>query len=348
MILKTGDRVKFLNEVGGGILISFLDKTKGIVRTTDGFEIPVILNQLIADSGNYLDEKKPQKQEKHEEQLKKEEIKSPPKVNPLPDAHKALIIDDELCFAILRKPQSSDLFAYMINNSSYNIHYVISIHGEEETLLFDQGSMDSGTQMKIRKFIPENLNQIMRFDIHILFYKDSFFIQRDPVSMAVFINPAEVYSGKALAANDYFDGKALVFTIFNFNKKSSFTSLGGLNISELLKEKSKYEKPNPAAREEKKTSNGPEEVDLHIESITDNYAGLSNSEIVDLQMARFKIALDTAVIHKTRSIVFIHGVGNGKLKFTLRKALDDKFPDLQYQDASFKEYGYGATMVIIP
>jgi dsDNA-specific endonuclease/ATPase MutS2 len=151
-----------------------------------------------------------------------------------------------------------------------------------------------------------------------------------------------------LDENEYFDRKALVFSIVNFNKKSSFANSGGLNVTELLKEKVSKDKPKPVSREEKKTNNGPEEVDLHIESITDNYSGLSNSEIVDLQMARFKISLDTAVIHKTRRIVFIHGVGNGKLKFTIRKALDDKYPDLQYQDASFKEYGYGATMVIIP
>jgi hypothetical protein len=186
MILKTGDRVKFLNDVGGGVLISFLDKTKGIVRTTDGFEIPVMLNQLIADSGNFPSEEKPEKYEKPEKQSKKEETTSPPKDSPATDAIKVLNNDEEICFAILPKPQSSDLFAYMINNSSYNIHYVISIHGEEEILLFDQGSMDSGTQMKIRKFIPENLNQIMRFDIQVLLYKDSFFVGREPISMAVF------------------------------------------------------------------------------------------------------------------------------------------------------------------
>jgi hypothetical protein len=345
MNLKTGDRVKFLNDVGGGIITAFLDKTKVMVRTSDGFEIPVMLNQIIADSGNFISDDKPEVPVKQEKAPEKKTIIK--KVQEEATAT-AVNTDEEVSFVILPKPQSSDLFAWLINNSSYHIHYVITTHGEEETLLFDQGTMDSRTQMKIRKFLPENLNNIVRFDVQVLFYQDDFYVPREPVSISVFMSPSEVYSGKALVENDYFDHKALVFNIANFKRKIGFASSVGIDVTGLMKEKQNNDKPRSISREEKKQKNEPEEVDLHIEAITDNYVGLSNSEIIELQMARFKISLDTAVLHKTRRIVFIHGVGNGKLKFTLRKALDDQYPDLQYQDASFKEYGYGATMVLIP
>ena len=68
---------------------------------------------------------------------------------------------------------------------------------------------------------------------------------------------------------------------------------------------------------------------------------------MDIQISRFTIALDGAIRGKTKKIVFIHGVGNGKLKYEIRKTLDSKYPKLRYQDASFKEYGYGATMVML-
>ncbi len=345
MNLKTGDRVKFLNDIGGGLLTAFLDKNKAMVRTTDGFEIPVMINELILDSVAAGNE---EKKEAYAKPAKAVENKAPAKKTHEPGVAKSLNTDEEICFAILPKSQSSDLFAYMINNSSYHIHYVISTQSDEETLLFDQGSMDSRTQMKIRKFLPDNINNITRFDIQILFYQDDFYQYREPLAQALFMNPAEVYSGKALVDNDYFDRKALVFSVVNFKKKIGFSSVGGVDVTSLLKEKFGVEKSVPVTREEKKSKNEPEEIDLHIEAITENFAGLSNSEIIDLQMARFKVSLDTAVIHRTKRIVFIHGVGNGKLKFTLRKAIDDQYPDLQYQDASFKEYGYGATMVIIP
>ena len=345
MSLKKGDRVKFLNDTGGGVLTSFLDKSKVMVRTEDGFEIPVMLNQIIPDKGNFMSNEKPEEPVKP---VTFQETKPPPKKLIEQDVSKVVNTEEEICFAILPKPTSSDLFAYLVNNSSYSIHYVITIQCEEETLLFDQGMMDARTQMKIKKFLPGSLNEIIHFDIQVLFYKEDLFIPRDPVSRAVFMSPSEVYSGKALTENDYFDRKALVFNIVDFKRKTGYSTQGGTDLTGILKEKLSNEKPENASLEEKKPKNGLEEVDLHIEAITDSYIGLSNSEIIEMQMARFKIALDTAIIHKTRRIVFIHGVGNGKLKYSLRKELDDRYPDLKFQDASFKEYGYGATMVIIP
>ena len=86
---------------------------------------------------------------------------------------------------------------------------------------------------------------------------------------------------------------------------------------------------------------------LHIQELADDFANLSNAEILDIQMSRFTTALDGGIIAGTRRIVFIHGIGNGRLKHEILKTLDRKYPKLRYQDASFKEYGYGATMVII-
>ncbi|HCF81364.1 MAG TPA: DUF2027 domain-containing protein, partial [Porphyromonadaceae bacterium] len=46
-------------------------------------------------------------------------------------------------------------------------------------------------------------------------------------------------------------------------------------------------------------------------------------------------------------IVFIHGKGDGVLKNTLLKEIKNKYKSCYYQDASFREYGFGATMVTI-
>lgn len=90
-----------------------------------------------------------------------------------------------------------------------------------------------------------------------------------------------------------------------------------------------------------------EEVDLHIQSILEDYQNLTSGEMLDVQMARFTTALDGAIKHKQKKIVFIHGKGAGKLKNEMHKKLSSDYPNLRFQDASFKEYGYGATLVII-
>ena len=46
-------------------------------------------------------------------------------------------------------------------------------------------------------------------------------------------------------------------------------------------------------------------------------------------------------------IVFIHGKGDGVLRKAILTELKTKYPACKWQDASFKEYGYGATMVTV-
>jgi hypothetical protein len=344
MNLKTGDRVKFLNEIGGGVVTSVIDKNRVMVRTTDGFEIPVQMSDVIPDfdSSGYSREKEQPKAKK------KPELHAPAHKAATPREPEPLNTDEELLFAVEPLYKGAVLNAHLINNTSYDIHYVITTRGEDETSLFDEGRMESRTQMILREFIPSNLKEIVRFELQIIFFRKVFFVPKEPVVSALFMDPSEVYSGKALVDSDYIDGKSLIFSVVNFRKKAGFQVRGGTNLTGMLKDRNTSDSPEKPDKASKKAGDVPEEIDLHIEAITESFSGLTNSEILDMQMSRFKIALDTAIIHKTRKIVFIHGVGNGKLKHTLRKALDDQYPDLRYQDASFREYGYGATMVIIP
>lgn len=89
-----------------------------------------------------------------------------------------------------------------------------------------------------------------------------------------------------------------------------------------------------------------EVVDLHAEEILSSTEDLSSGEIITAQLARFTFTLDTLLSSKKHGkIVFIHGVGKGKLKFEMLKILKNDYKKLDYQDASFKEYGYGAIVV---
>ena len=46
-MIKVGDKVKFLNDVGGGIVTSFINKNMVNVENEDGFEIPYPIVQLL-------------------------------------------------------------------------------------------------------------------------------------------------------------------------------------------------------------------------------------------------------------------------------------------------------------
>ena len=86
-------------------------------------------------------------------------------------------------------------------------------------------------------------------------------------------------------------------------------------------------------------------LDLHIENLIDSHNGMSNSAILKIQMSHFKSFLNKSIDKKQRKIVVIHGVGEGVLRHEIRKELDISHPYFEYYDASYDDFGYGATEI---
>ncbi len=87
-------------------------------------------------------------------------------------------------------------------------------------------------------------------------------------------------------------------------------------------------------------------VDLHIEKLMEDHYGLGNSEKLDIQVRQFRKKLELAINGHFIKIVFIHGVGNGVLRQTIRDLLKT-YEGIEYSDASFQKFGAGATEVRI-
>ena len=87
------------------------------------------------------------------------------------------------------------------------------------------------------------------------------------------------------------------------------------------------------------------EVDLHIHELIENEIGMSNYEKLSLQLRVAQKELENAISNRQPKIIFIHGRGAGVLKKEL-KSLFKKY-HVDFHDASFIEYGQGATEVVI-
>lgn len=119
-------------------------------------------------------------------------------------------------------------------------------------------------------------------------------------------------------------------------------------ITRLEDEKSAKEAEKRLARQTRKQDkNAIIEVDLHAHEILETTAGMSASDIKDYQLKIFRDTLNAHLHEKGRKIVFIHGKGEGVLRKTITDELKHAFKTCEYQDASFQQYGFGATMVII-
>ena len=132
--------------------------------------------------------------------------------------------------------------------------------------------------------------------------------------------------------------------INNSNELSGFFSTQSLGS--VLKDK---EEPKKRSFVKEKRSRKDEfvlEVDLHIEKLVPSKRGMSNYDILTLQMETAKRQLDFAIKNRMPKVVFIHGVGEGVLKAELDFMLG-RYDTISFQDANYQKYGLGATEVYI-
>jgi len=86
-------------------------------------------------------------------------------------------------------------------------------------------------------------------------------------------------------------------------------------------------------------------LDLHIEKITNNWRGLSNYEILSIQLKEFERFYESAVHHLQPSLIVIHGVGEGVLKDEIHELLRHKSEVKSFVNQYHPLYGYGATEI---
>lgn len=84
------------------------------------------------------------------------------------------------------------------------------------------------------------------------------------------------------------------------------------------------------------------EVDLHLRP------GHTAGEALERQLLRFRGELNSAIRAGEAGVIFIHGVGSGKLREEIHAIIASDYPACSCHDAPFSRYGYnGATEVSI-
>ncbi|UZH56862.1 DNA mismatch repair protein MutS [Salinimicrobium tongyeongense] len=118
------------------------------------------------------------------------------------------------------------------------------------------------------------------------------------------------------------------------------------NFSEVIKEKEASKKRKSVRLKPKERNQPPMEVDLHIGKLVPKTGGLSNYEILNIQMDTARRQLEFAISKRIQKIVFIHGVGEGVLRAEL-ETLFHRYENIKFYDADYQKYGLGATEVYI-
>ena len=187
---------------------------------------------------------------------------------------------------------------------------------------------------------------IEAWHLQMIFHKNGEFEARNTVTRELPIEFPDLTSANSKLKNPYAFCKIVnlsgAITNQSSDDESLFANYSAKDLQDALWSNSGQEIKK--AKDSTKFASGIE-VDLHIEELGVNFAGLSNSEIITIQLQHFRKKLDEAIVRKSYKIIFIHGVGNGKLKNAIRSELN--MHNLKFNDGSFGQYGGGATEVIL-
>lgn len=328
MKLRIGDKVRFLNEVGEGVVTRFKDRETVFVEMPDGFEIPYLTKHLVPI---------------HTELILNPEVENIDMVveNVLSDCVYFIIEPDHEMPLLV-----SDFKMYLFNSSAYNINYTYSIKDGAYFQTLKHGELGAYQKVFLKQIKKNFFTEYAYHKIECLFYKNTQHKSQIPLAEILFINDRIIAQSSLVKHNEFKQAVYAFILKDDFMDKEIIEQR--LNEEDLTRLRSikEFKQPVKTSVAKQRIKDLTKEIDLHIEELIDSHSGLTNAQILGIQLERFEKELQYCLANGIKKLILIHGVGNGKLKqeiIAILKTVDG----ISYYDASYKDYGFGATEVRI-
>lgn len=373
--MKIGDKVRFLSEKGGGVVAGFQGKNVVLVEDEDGFQIPMAINDVVLVASENYDMGKVVSGKTAASSAPAPSGTSNRSVKALLDDGEedvSMEVDDDpasrevtfrmpaeereggnklsvyLAFAPLdiKEITKTRFESYIVNDCNYYIRFAYFTAEGNAWNLKAEGEVEPNTKLFIEDFGREDLGDMGHIAIQLMAYKrEKSFILKPAVDVRFRIDPVKFYKLHTFTENDFFEQPALLYTIVENDELGQLVTMDADKLKRQMY-KDKQLIVNTASKT-KREENGEIVVDLHINELLDTTAGMSSAEILNYQMEVFRKTMKEYMNHKGQKIIFIHGKGEGVLRQAIIHELNYRYKRCPYQDASFREYGYGATQVTI-
>ncbi|MFO7868060.1 MAG: DUF2027 domain-containing protein [Bacteroidales bacterium] len=328
--IKKGDKVQYLNDVGGGIVTKILSPKMVEIKDDSGFEIPVATSELIISKSSMdsSQETKTIKQPEHEEI-----INIPGNDTPY------------IYFAIVPLPDKDNSFdIYIINDSNYWMLFTCSSLFESYLNILESGTIEPNIKVHIGSYSSTELIHMQSIIFQSLLYNNKPYTYYHPIDTTIHIPHKKLYAKGVFIENDFFDEDAWVIPLYDSSQIKIEEQLQNTDLHKIIQQKEHASK-RPRTSQTKNKKDEIREIDLHIHELVDDEKSISKEEILSVQIDAFEKALNKALQDNINKLVCIHGVGNGILKTKIRSILDKDYSHLFYQDASFQKYKFGATVI---
>lgn len=377
---KVGDTVRFLNSVGGGRIVR-IEGNIAHVEDADGFDIPALLKEcVVVMEGGAFGEKQaakngkavaaksdrpsrepaPSETSRYDTPMTstppskyvaapKEEPKPAP-VFETPDGNR---LNLTLAFDAtdIKQLSRSDFEAVLVNDSNYFLNLTFATRSDDSTqwTLRRAAVLEPNMVLTLCTIANQEVNKVDCMLLECVAYKEGkSYDRKAPVSFMRKIDSTKFFKLHCYRPNCYFDSNVIAYDVISNDIPVAEPSIDHRQLEEAMRQKraAEQQQKRPVQRRQPKESDILE-VDLHIDQLLDNTHGLSRSDMLNHQIDEFRKVMDANLRNHGRKIVFIHGKGEGILRQALLKELNHRYKGHDVSDASFREYGFGATQVTI-
>ncbi len=355
MKFNIGDRVVFLNESGGGVISKIVSPSLVNVKIEDGFEIPVIISELMkVETESLFDSPRSvfDDEIKVEIPVETEQVNESGSRNiPLQNNSSQGVLEKGIYLAYVPHDQkwliTGMVDVYLVNHTEYDILYSFLIEEKQGQYFgFDYGSVIPESMVLIDSVERDDIGKWCRGVVQVLYQKEEDSKVLSPGSAEFKVKPARFYTEGSYKNSSLMEGKAIIVSLLPLSAQTSlFQSELATKVDEPVVNKAREVKPVHII-EKHKTSPHEAVVDLHIYELVENHNDMENAEMLRIQVNYFTKSLESAIANNITKVTYIHGVGTGVLKTAIKEIIKD-YDNVSTRDASMKEFGYGATEVVI-
>lgn len=377
-MVKPGDTVRYLNEVGGGT-VTRVDGRIAYVED-NGFENPVLASDLVVvmPAGHQPDVKgaklmfdqKVRDAAANRDALEKEKAKDAREAGKQKEtAADNLPVEetdhgDKLNIVLAFEPSSTREFssasfnAVLVNDSNYYLTFTMARRGSDdrEWSLMATDTIAPNESIDICQLTHAELPSIERVAIQALpFKKGKPYELKQAVNVTRRLDLTKFHKLHCFRPGIYFDTPVIEVPLITDDAEPRRTIAqipeAKENAAKRLAEK--YRVDAPQKKKPKNDADNPHkllpliEVDLHIAELTDSTAGMDNAAMLTMQLDTVRRVMQENSRRIGQKVVFIHGKGEGVLRKKVLSLIHREYPKATTQDASFREYGFGATLVTI-
>lgn len=315
--MNIGDRVRLLHGNEEGIIRKISSSGRMQIEIEDGFIIPALKSELVLISES-------EKQYFGEKSMGEKEVDTP-----LPISGPK---DQGLYLAFLPINDQS-LSLYLINDSRQPyLAHVSEVFGTNQRTLL-AATLNPGEAKKFDDRLLKEMDEWPAFLLRFIPIHNTLEKAIPAFERQLKMKPTQFF--KHLSKAPRLDKTAYIFHLEQTTKE--------LDIRALNQELDEIRPKSEASKAVKPSKS----IDLHIEKLATDPKGMSNSEMLRVQLESFERNLDQAMASGMDEITFIHGIGNGVLRKEIHKRLSQLQNIKYFQDTQKDQWGYGATLVRI-